>query len=352
VDDDLSVSGANANGGLGDGYLKFVNIGRFFKLPTDSLSLRVGQFELDLPVTQARNINLSGYDIFTEANIGLLDPTKQNVNNQFALQDAGQGIEISGGHQYGGYHYSLAFVNQNTSGGAAAAPPNVASPAGFFSDSNYKDLYARFSYRFNLEKDPASRNDIQAAGATGPRDHTYLSLGTFYFKGRSVQRFAGVDAADNAVTLTAREPFYRVGGDFSFNYRTFNLFGVYMYGHDDDLLLNAGVTGFTPGPAAKFNGGFLEADYLMLPWVMGIMRYDRVQSTADFLNQFGSNYFAPIGSTRNRVTPGIQFLIHANIKASFEYAIRPKQTLAYDANGNPTSAFRTSTATGALEFVY
>ncbi len=40
VDDDLSVSGANANGGLGDGYLKFVNLGRFFKLPTDSLSLR------------------------------------------------------------------------------------------------------------------------------------------------------------------------------------------------------------------------------------------------------------------------------------------------------------------------
>jgi hypothetical protein len=168
-----------------------------------------------------------------------------------------------------------------------------------------------------------------------------------------VQRFAGVDAADNAVTLTAREPFYRVGGDFSFNYRTFNLFGVYMYGHDDDLLLNAGVTGFTPGPAANFNGGFVEADYLMLPWVMGIMRYDRVQSTADFLNQSGSsNYFSPIGSTRNRVTPGIQFLIHANIKASFEYAIRPKQALAYDANGNAINPFRTSTATGALEFVY
>jgi len=27
VDDDLSVSGGNANGGLGDGYLKFVNVG-------------------------------------------------------------------------------------------------------------------------------------------------------------------------------------------------------------------------------------------------------------------------------------------------------------------------------------
>ena len=45
----------------------------------------------------------------------------------------------------------------------------------YTSDSNFKDIYARFAYRFNLERDPASRNEIQAAGATGPRDHTYLN---------------------------------------------------------------------------------------------------------------------------------------------------------------------------------
>src|ERR1700737_1712588 len=73
VDDDISVAGANANGGLGDGYLRFVNIGRLFKLPTDSLSLRVGQFELDLPFTGARSINLSPYDIYSEANIGVMN---------------------------------------------------------------------------------------------------------------------------------------------------------------------------------------------------------------------------------------------------------------------------------------
>src|SRR5713226_6918261 len=33
VDDDISVAGANANGGLGDAYLRFVNIGRLLKLP-------------------------------------------------------------------------------------------------------------------------------------------------------------------------------------------------------------------------------------------------------------------------------------------------------------------------------
>jgi hypothetical protein len=60
----------------------------------------------------------------------------------------------------------------------------------------------------------------------------------------------------------------------------------------------------------------------------------------------------PVGSTRDRVTPGVQFLIHANIKASFEYAVRPRQALTYDDNGKPVNPFRTNTATGALEFVY
>jgi len=92
-------------------------------------------------------------------------------------------VEISGGRNYGGYHYSLAVVNQNTSGATAPAP-NVSPVVGVFSDSNFKDVYGRFSYRFNLERDPASRHDIQAAGATGPRDHTYLNLGSYYFYGR------------------------------------------------------------------------------------------------------------------------------------------------------------------------
>jgi hypothetical protein len=360
VDDDLSVAGLNANGELGDGYLRFVNVGRFFKLPTDSFTLKVGQFELDLPFTQARSINISPYDIYTQANFGA---SNQNVNNVIQLADAAHGVEFSGGHQYGGYHYSVAVVDQSTSGTSAGNPANVPTPTGgtsggvgFVSDTNYKDIYANFSYRFNLEKDPASRHDVQAAGATGPHDHTYLSLGTFYYEGRSDQRFSGY--ASDGVTpavISAREPFYRVGGDFSFNYRTFNLFGLYMYGHDHDLVLNSTTipTGFIPGAAVTFNGGFLEADYLVLPWVMTIMRWDRVQSTADFLNGAASgNYFSPAGSTRDRFTPGVQFLIHPNIKASFEYQYRPQQALYYNSSGQAVSPFRTNTATGALEFVY
>jgi hypothetical protein len=344
VDDDFSVGGANSNGGLGDGYLKFVNIGRLFKLPTDALSLRVGQFEVDLPFSQARTWNLSGWDIYDQANFGAANGLGPGVNNSFAFSAPGQGVEISGGHNYGGYHYSLAVLNQNTSGGTTAAGANVSPEVGIFSDSNFKDIYGRFQYRFNLEKDAASRNDIQAAGATGPRDHTYLQFGTYYFYGRSVQRAN----TESGGVLTAREPFYRTGGDFSFNYRTFNLFGLYMYGHDTSQVLNEGATALMAAPSAHFNGGFLEADYLALPWLMTILRYDRVQSTADVLNS--ANYFQPASATRNRVTPGVQFLIHANIKASFEYQIRPPQT-GTDSIGNAFTQ-RTNQAVAGLEWVY
>jgi hypothetical protein len=365
VDDDISVGGT-PDGGLGDGYLKFVNIGRFLKLPTDALSLRVGQFELDLPFSPARSWNLSGWDIYDQANIGVMNSSfsQQNVNNVFALSDAAQGVEFSGGHTYRGYHYSLAIVNQNT-GGNVSDGTNVPPVVGYTSDSNFKDIYGRFSYRFNLERDPVSRNEIQAAGATGPRDHTYLNLGTLYFYGRSVQRFQGQDASGTPTVLTAREPFYRVGGDFSFNYRAFNLFGQFLHGHDKNLLPLAPngfplPTGFIGGHAATFSGGFLEADYLAYPWMMAIMRWDVVNSTADRLNGIGADagapvapFLSPFSSTRNRFTPGIQFLVHANIKTSFEYQIRPRQVV-YDPNTGQslTNPFRTNSAVAGLEFVY
>ncbi len=385
VDDDISVGGANANGGLGDAYLKFVNIGRFLKLPKDALSLRAGQFELDLPVTQARNINLSPYDIFSESNIGAINSMvslSQNVNNSFTFAGAAKGAELSGGHTYGGYHYSVAILNQNTSGLDQTNSPFVPSATGganegvgFASDSTLKDVYARFSYRFNLERDAESRNSIQAAGSTGPRDHTSLSLGGFYLRGKSQQSFLGATAGGNTV-LYAREPYHRIGGDFNFNYRTFNLFGVYLYGQDSNLLpvdadgllipLPPGSTsavpvGFLSSVPAKFNGGFVEADYMPLPWLMTIARWDGVHSSADRINglMLASNtpFFGPLRSERNRFTPGVQFLIHPNVKVAFEYQIRPEQTVTVVTDPvtgvqRAINPFRVNTALVGLDFVF
>jgi hypothetical protein len=388
LDDDISVAGKNSAGGLGDAYLKFVNASRFLKLPKDSLTVRVGQFELDLPVTQARSYNLSPYDIYQQANIGAMNSLvslQQNVSNQFTFANAAKGIELSGGHQYGGYHYSVAVVDQNTAGidQSSNTSPFVPSATGganggvgFGSSSGFKNYYGRLSYRFNLERDPESRHAIQAAGATGPRDHSFLSFGSFYLYGKSLQRFAGATAKGEDTILHAQEPYYRAGGDFNFNFRKINVYGVFMHGRDQNLLpVDADgkliplplasesplPIGFVRSVPATFSGGFVQADYMILPWIMAIGRWDGVHSSADRINGLALStstpFFGPLDSTRQRYTPGVQVLIHPNIKFAFEYQFRPKQVVMIQADTTTgalvaVNPFRVNTALFGLEFVY
>jgi hypothetical protein len=96
---------------------------------------------------------------------------------------------------------------------------------------------------------------------------------------------------------------------------------------------------------------------------MAIMRWDFVNAKADQINGIGANAFSstpiptnflsPVSQMRNRYTPGIQFLIHANIKASFEYQIRPKQVVYQPGTLLAlTNPFRTNSAVAGLEWVY
>ena len=387
VDNDFSVAGANSAAGLGEAYLKFVNISRLMKLPEHSLNLRVGQIELDIPFTASKSIWVSPYDIYTQANLGNLNPAfnQQFVNNATTLDMSGQGIEFSGGLHTGGYNYSIAFINQNTSGvGQDSNPGSPYIPQatgsnngglGVASDANFKDIYASFNYRFNLEKDKSSRNAIQAAGPSGPHDHTYLNLGTFYFYGRSVQRLTGTALTGESVTLAAREPFYRVGGNVTYNYKCCLQFNaLYMYGHDYNLLpvdtngdpiALSGNTpvGFVRGSPATFSGGFADVEWLAYPWMYVMFRWDSVNSQADYHNALvpggftGSPFNGAANTTRNRFTPAVQFLIHPNIKAVAEYQIRPSQSVAFSTNpitGLPfaVNSFHTNTLVLGFEFAY
>ena len=217
---------------------------------------------------------------------------------------------------------------------------------------------------------------MQAATATGPRDHTYLSLGTFYMRGNPQQSVVGENADGTSHLFYAQTPFYRAGGDFNFNYQKLNVYGLYMYAHDDNQLpVDAfGVpiplplapggpipAGFVAHAPASFSGGFVQADYQALPWIMVIGRWDQVNSTADRINALAlaesSSYFAPYASARNRFTPGVQVLIRANLKVSMEYQIRPQQSLTSVTNPvtglqRATDPFRVNTLLFATEFVF
>src|ERR1700681_2530663 len=187
IDNDISAGGADAAAGLGDGYLKFNDLGHALGLPKDTLNLRMGQFELDLPITQARTINLTPYDVYSQASIapvsnavcatiGSPAGTPCTTNNPLQFGIPQRGIEIGGYPNDGNFTWSVAVVDGSNNGPALR---------------NSKDVYVRLSQRFNLERDPESRNAIQAAGPPAPRDHTSIRFGAFYYYGRNALNIDG-----------------------------------------------------------------------------------------------------------------------------------------------------------------
>jgi hypothetical protein len=328
IDDDISTGGSGADGGLGDGYLKYNDLGHFFHLPTNALNVRFGQFELDLPFSQARSIYLSDFDVYDQVNIAGAAGT---TNNPFVLGAPQRAIEFGGYPNNGNFMWSVAITNGGNDGPALRGN---------------KDVYLRASYRFNLERDPESRHAIQAAGPTGPRDHTSIRVGGFYYYGRNVLNIGSTPPAFPGLGSFS-EPFYRVGGDLRFKYRHLELFALGMVGHDDNHMVSvdeSGTSTLVKAPAVTYTGGFVGTNYWFYPWLIGTMRYDFVNSPTDFFNGVSKD------RTRNRFSPGFQILVRANIKIVGEYSYT-WQLPVTNVNGN-TTFYRPNTFLTGIDYVF
>jgi hypothetical protein len=345
IDDDISAGGSGANGGLGDGWLKYNDLGHAFHLPKNALNVRYGQFELDLPFTQARTPYLSGYDVFGEgalAQQSCSGPTPPNpcqtVNNSFILGAPQRGIEFGGYPNNGNFIWDVAIVDGT--GSAYGSTPLVTR--------NTKDVYVRASYQFNLERDPDSRHAIQAAGATGPHDHTSIRVGGFYYHGKNQQNFGGSSFGSVGLTNTLNEPFYLVGGDVRFRYRNkLEIYGVGLVSHNDNHYLTVDSTGagtFTNAHAVTSTGGFVAGNYWIYPWLIATMRYDFVNSPSDYWNNQSES------RTRNDFRPGYQILVRANIKVVGEYT-RHWGVPYQDAAGN-TLYYRPNSFVTGIDYVF
>ncbi|HMD96714.1 MAG TPA: hypothetical protein VKM93_05195 [Terriglobia bacterium] len=306
IDNDISTGGTGAGGGLGDGYLRYNDLGHAFHLPKNALNVRFGQFELDLPFSQARSIYPSAYDVFSETAVAQPSTTTgqtvfQTANNPFFLGTPQRGIEFGGYPNNGNFNWSVAFDDGTNS--AYGLGPSLTA-------RNTKDVYIRVSQRFNLERDPESRQAIQAAGPTGPRDHTSIRFGAFYYRGTNELNYGG---SQFGFLGTIREPFYRAGGDVRFKYRKMELFGLGMVGHDNNHSVDTVAQTITNVPAVTYTGGFAGSNFWIYPWMIAYMRYDFVNSPTDLANGISQD------QTRNRFSPGFQLLVRANIKVIGEY---------------------------------
>jgi hypothetical protein len=312
IDDDLSTGGSGADGGLGDGYIKTNDfLGHYLHIPRNDLNVRLGQFELDLPFTQARTINLTDYAIYDETayvNFSGTGPFVKTSANLFNFASTQRGVEL-GGYPHRGYTWwSVALVDGANSSGTI----------------NHKDVYVNLGQRFDLERDSEQRKQVQATGTTGVHDHTSIRFNGFAYIGNNELNqggslFAGLP--------TIHEPFYRTGGAFNYKFRSnFSLWGVYEHAHDSNKDLNAADTGFISVKPVTFSGGFLEAEYWLYPWLIAEMRYDGVNSPTDRLNGV-SRY-----DTRSSYSPALQILVRPNIKLEAQYTFNYEQPIPTTSN--------------------
>jgi hypothetical protein len=307
IDNDISTNGSGAAGGLGDGYIKANNfLGYYLHVPQNDLNIKFGQFELDLPFTQARTINLTNYAVIAEtANVGGLSGT---TNNPLTLASPQTGVEIGGYPNKGNTWWSLAVVDGENAVYGTASPTT---------GHNSKDFYAHIAQRFNLERDPAVRKEVQAAGPTGVRDHTSLRFDGFGYYGQNELNQGGVLFTGLPVF---HEPFYRAGGAFDYKFRSrFELWGLWEHGHDSNKALNGGGTALVSATPVTFTGGFLEAEYWAYPWLVGIMRYDGVNSPTDMQNGVSRH------DTRSAFEPELEILVRPNIKLETQYTYNYEQ---------------------------
>ena len=322
IDDDLSTEGSGADGGLGDGYIKANDfLGHFLHVPRNDLNARFGQFELDLPFTMARTINMSDYAIYDEtASVGSLPGT---TNNPFTFASTQRGIEIGGYPNRGYTWWSVTLLDGGNSQGTV----------------NSKDVYVNIGQRFDLERSPEVRKEIQASGPTGVHDHTSIRFNAFGYYGKNELNHAG-DLFPGLPTI--HEPFYRAGGAFNYKFRSnFALWGLYMYAHDSNQTLNDAGTGYVSIKPVTYSGGFVEGEYWIYPWLIALMRYDNVNSPTDRLNGV-SRY-----DTRSIYTPGLQMLVRPNIKLKAEYIYNFEQPIP-----NATNFYRANQFLTGVDFVF
>jgi len=106
-------------------------------------------------------------------------------------------------------------------------------------------------------------------------------------------------------------------------------------------MLNGDGTALVATTPVTYSGGFVEAEYWFYPWLMGMMRYDGVNSPSD--QQLGISRH----DTRGMYEPEVEILVRPNIKLEAQYTYNFEQPLS-----GTTSFYRQNQLITGVDFVF
>lgn len=245
---------------------------RFEVVRGGKLYARAGRIELDLPVTQTRTPHLFSYEIFF-ANTGF------ETDNIGDFQD---GIEV-GGDLPNDFRWSAAVVK----GRNAEDAEEFSDDVGKF-DAN---LYLRASKRLERHR-----------------------LGAFAYIGRNTLALSPSVVWDDSLL--------RLGADANVWMSRLNLYGVFVYGRNDNSIATTEQPNGT-GESQSFNGGFIQADYHARETVALTLRLNLVRQP--------DGTEASEKTTFSSLFPGVQFWLFSHVKLSFEYGFRNQERPSFGA---------------------
>jgi hypothetical protein len=115
--------------------------------------------------------------------------------------------------------------------------------------------------------------------------------------------------------LTWDDNLLRLGADANLWLGRFNLYGVYMYGRNDNSIADRDRPSGT-GQSLSFNGGFVQGDLHVRDWVAVTTRVNLVSRPP---GRGGAS-----NQTFTSVFPGVLFYVRERLKLSFEYGFLDK----------------------------
>lgn len=237
--------------------------GRLELVKNGRLYLKGGRFELDLPFTQARTPHLFSYDIYT-ANAGL------ESDNIGIYQ---HGVEV-GGSLGGDGHWSAAVVHGRNQESMKALNDDV----GKF-DAN---VFLRASKRIQQHR-----------------------IGAFSYIGRNTLALSP--------SIVWEDKLLRLGADADLHFGRFNLYGVFMYGRNDNPVATPSQPDGTD-EALDFSGGFAQGEYKLRDDLQLTVRLNAVNRPTSVSSSSNETFTG--------VFPGIRFFIRERLKLSFEYGFQ------------------------------
>jgi len=169
------------------------------------------------------------------------------LNDSLRFRDKDSGIEIwgaqTGPDDRGGLEYAAGIV-QGTSGATE--------------NNNFKDSYWSASYKFGGHGVVGSRQEREGLMPINNYAEKSIQIGTYGYRGKGITRPTGIPVENQ---------FTRTGFKLDAYYGNLNVYGAVTMGQDN-------VKDVVPR-SVETSAFYAEADYMLLPWVMPVARFEK-----------------------------------------------------------------------------